>query len=108
MVFYLGNVQKLSEILPHAPARYSLSADATASQVLHAAEEYLSAIFGAENIGQGKNVAAQKLQQGLLCFSVRSAAWNNRLFLEKTGLLEQLQKEFPKLELRDVRGKVDG
>ncbi len=99
-------MKKLSEILPKITGAHDLSAEAAASRVLTAAEDYLTRVFGPENIGAGKKLVAKKLQNGLLFFEVSSSAWNNRLFLEKTGLLEELQQKFPQLTIRDVRGRV--
>lgn len=99
-------MKKLSDILPKVVNRRELESNATASQVLEAAEKYLTEIFGGENIGKEKNIAAKKLQNGFVFFDVSSAAWNNRLFMEKMGLLEFLTEKFPELTLKDVRGRV--
>ena len=101
-------MKKVSDILPKVIKKREIDSNATASHVLETAEQYLRDIFGTDNVGQGKNITGQKLQNGLVFFAVSSSAWNNRLFMEKMGLLEFLQGKFPALTLRDVRGKVRG
>ena len=101
-------MKKLSDILPKVVKKREVDASATASHALETAEQYLKKIFGEENVGQEKNIVGKKLQNGLLVFEVASSAWNNRLFMEKMGLLELLQKKFPRLTLKDVRGRVRG